>query len=109
LEHRDIFFGAIDVVLNVECANLIRRREALDLAIGNDAHQDRLSGTVLATETITVTMFKMEIGGVEHHLGTTVGERELTVAEVLILFLIIELRIITRILGRRADHPVASD
>jgi hypothetical protein len=97
-------FGAVDVVLNVECANLIGRREALDLAVGNGAHQGRLSGTVLATETIAVTVFKTEIGGVEHNLGTAVGERELSVAEVLALFCII-----IRILARRADHPVASD
>jgi hypothetical protein len=49
----------------------------------------------------------MESGGVEQNLGI-VDERELAVAEVLALFLIIEVRIITRILERRADHPATT-
>jgi hypothetical protein len=51
---------------------------------------------------------KTESGGVKQNLGI-VDERELAVAEVLALFLIIEVRIITRILGRRADHPATRD
>ena len=53
-------------------------------------------------------VLKMESADVEQNLGT-VGERELIVAEVLTLFLVIEVYVITRILGRTADHPATRD
>jgi hypothetical protein len=55
-------------------------------------------------------VLKIKSGGVEQDLGI-VGGRELGVAEILALFLIIEVHVITRILGHRADrwHPATRD
>jgi hypothetical protein len=73
-----------------------------------DDSAEQLSGTVLATETVAVLMLKIESGGVEQNLDI-VGRRELAVVEILAIFLIIEVRVITRILGHRADHSATSD
>jgi hypothetical protein len=60
----------------------------IDLAVGDGAHEGRLSGTVLTAETVAVATLETEGSGVEQDLGT-ISERELAVAKILALLLII--------------------
>ena len=65
LKHRGVLLGSINVVLDLEGADLIGGWEALDLAVGNGAHKSRLSGTILAAETIAVATLDTENSVVE--------------------------------------------
>jgi len=106
LEDRGIFLATIDIVLDVESANLVGGREALDLTIGDSPHEGRLSGTVLTAETVTVTTLETESSGVEQDLST-VSQRELAVAKILALLLILGNFTIIGILRSRANDPLA--
>ena len=81
LKNRVMLLGAVDVMLDIEGADLVGQREALDLAVGNGAHEGRLSGTVLAAQTVAVAMLQVESSSVEQDLGT-ISERELAVAKI---------------------------
>ena len=63
------------VVLDEAGADLILRRESLELAVGNGTHKSGLSGTVSATETVAVALEKTKVG-VRKQKHTTVTKRE---------------------------------
>ncbi|GJC84785.1 hypothetical protein ColLi_07624 [Colletotrichum liriopes] len=66
------------VVLDVDGAKDILRGEALQLAVGNAAHQRGLAGTVATAKTVTVTLEQSQVGvGQQQH--TTVGQGEVSV------------------------------
>lgn len=108
LEDRGVFLGSIDVVLDVESADLIRGGETFNLAIGDGAHEGRLSGTVLTAETVAVATLEAEGSGVEQDLGT-ISERELAVAKIFTLLLVLGDLVVVNTLGSGANDPLASD
>jgi hypothetical protein len=71
-------------------------------------HERRLAGTVLAAKTVTTTTLEAEDGSVKQNLGT-VGERELAVAQVFALLLVLGGDVILSVVGRRLDHPLLRD
>jgi hypothetical protein len=108
LENRGVLLATIDVVLDVEGANLIRRGEALDLAVGDGTHEGGLSSTVLSTQTIAVATLEAEGRSVEQDLGT-ISERELAVAQILAFLFVVGSLLLLIALSSRADDPLASD
>lgn len=107
LKNGDAFFTAIDVMFDVESADLVRRRETFDLSIGDSPHESRLSSTVLAAKTVAVATLETKFGSVKQDLGT-VGERELAVAKVFTLFLVLRNFFVIHTLSSGADNPFAS-
>ncbi|GJC97698.1 hypothetical protein ColKHC_06524 [Colletotrichum higginsianum] len=66
------------VVLNVDGAEDVLRGEALQLAVGNTAHERRLAGTVSTAEAVTVTLEESQVGvGQQQH--TAVGQGEVSI------------------------------
>lgn len=108
LKYGGALLAAVNVVFDVESADLIRGGETLNLAVGDSAHEGRLSGTVLTAKTVAVTTLETESGGVKENLGT-VGERELAVAKIFTLLLILENLAFVQAFRRRANDPLASD
>lgn len=91
---------SVDIVLDVEGADLVGRREALDLSVVDRAHERRLSRSVTSTKSVAVSTLETEGGRVQENLGT-VREREGTVTEVLSLLLVGErLDSLALVLGR---------
>ncbi|GKT42818.1 uncharacterized protein ColSpa_03000 [Colletotrichum spaethianum] len=66
------------VVLDVDGAEDVLRREALQLAVGNAAHQRGLAGTVATAKTVTVTLEQSQ-GSVGQQQHTAVGQGEVGV------------------------------
>mmetsp|Transcript_33591 Transcript_33591/g.74379 ORF Transcript_33591/g.74379 Transcript_33591/m.74379 type:complete len:529 (-) Transcript_33591:733-2319(-) len=83
---------SVDVVLNVHSLELSWGREALNLAVGNGAHEGGLSGTVGAAQTVASTLLQAQAGHVQQNLGT-VGQGELAVAQVLTGLLVLNNRL----------------
>ena len=108
LKNGGIFFAPVNVVLNIKGANLIRRWEALDLTVGDGAHEGRLSSTVLTAETIAMATLETENGGVEQDLGT-ISQGELAVAKVFAFLLIFGNLLVVCALSGRANDPLTSD
>lgn len=108
LKDRGILLGTINVVLDVEGTDLVGGRETLDLAVGDGAHEGRLSGTVLTAQTVAVATLETESGGVEKDLGT-VGKRELAVAQILALLLVLKSLTLVKVLSGGTNNPLASD
>lgn len=108
LEDGSFFLGAIDVVLDVERADLVRGGEAFNLTVGDGAHQRRLSGTVLTAETVSVTTFETEGSRVEQNLGT-VSQGELAVAKIFALLLIVSNGAVVDALSGRLYNPLTCD
>ncbi|KUI57464.1 hypothetical protein VP1G_10889 [Cytospora mali] len=88
LNSRHLGIGSVQVVLDEHGLDLVLLGETLDLLVVDGTHEGGLSGTVGAAETIASATLKAETGAVEKNLGT-VGERELTLAEVLVLVILI--------------------
>ncbi|ROV98021.1 hypothetical protein VMCG_07082 [Cytospora schulzeri] len=80
--------GSVQVVLNEHGLDLALLGETLDLLVVDSTHEGGLSGTVGTAETVTTATLETETGAVEQNLGT-VGERELTLAEVLVLVILV--------------------
>jgi hypothetical protein len=108
LKNRGTFLTTVDVMFDIESADLVRRGETFDLSIGDSPHESRLSGTVLAAKTVTVTALEAKIGSVEQDLGT-IGERELTVAKVFALFLVLGNLLLIHTFSSGANNPFTSD
>jgi hypothetical protein len=108
LKNGSLFFASVDVVLNIEGANLVRRWEALNLAIGNSAHEGRLSSTVLTAQTVAMATLETENGSVEQDLGT-ISQGELAVAKVFAFLLIFGNLVVVCALSGRANDPLTSD
>jgi hypothetical protein len=89
VEDADLGLGTVNVVGDIPGSNDVLGRETLDLAVDDGVHERRLSGSVSATETVSVSSLESEGGGVEENLGT-VREREGTVAEILTLLLVVK-------------------
>jgi hypothetical protein len=82
-------------VLDVESSDLVGWRETVDLVVDDGVHQGRLSGTVSTTKTVSVTSLESHTGVMQENLGT-VGQVELlNVAEILTLFLVVKLDLVT--------------
>jgi hypothetical protein len=79
--------GGLDVVLHVHGAQLVGGREAVDLAVGDRAHERRLADAVGAAQAVAVAAQQAHRRVVEQDLGT-VGQRELAVAQLLALVLV---------------------
>ncbi|KUI63666.1 hypothetical protein VM1G_12020 [Cytospora mali] len=80
--------GSVQVVLDEHGLDLILLGETLDLLVVDSTHEGGLSGTVGTAKTVASTTLEAETGAVEENLGT-VGEGELTLAEVLVLVILI--------------------
>ena len=80
LKNRGMLLGADNVVLDIEGVDLVGRREVLDLAVGNGVHEGRLSGTVLAAQTVAVATLHVKISPrvsqKRLRFGDDVGKRE---------------------------------
>ena len=76
--------------------------------IGDRTHERRLSGTVATAKTVAVTTLEAKGRSVEQDLGT-VGERELAVAQILTLLLIVSNLVLLITSGRRLDNPLVDD
>ncbi|RUP48431.1 hypothetical protein BC936DRAFT_144571 [Jimgerdemannia flammicorona] len=79
---------AVDVMLDVDGAELFLGRETFDLLVGNSAHEGGLAGTVGTAETVATTTLEVEGSAAEQNLGT-VGERELALAEILAFLVVL--------------------
>ena len=66
--------------------------EVFDLAIGNGLHECRLAATVVAAHAVALAALQVEACVVEEDLGA-IPERELTIAQILAIFVLILLRI----------------
>jgi hypothetical protein len=84
---------ALDIVLHVDCLELVRGREVLDLPIGDGAHERSLAASVVPAHTIPLAAFEMEARIVEENLGA-VAQRELAVAQVLAVVVLVLLRLL---------------
>jgi len=89
---------SLEVVLDEDGTELIGRGEALELTIGNGAHEGRLSDTVGSAKTVTLTTTEVEAGLVQQN-HTTVSEGELAVAEKLTLLNILNSGVGESVLG----------
>src|ERR1700761_5906175 len=65
LDDRSIFLRSVNVVLHVERTNIVRGRETFDLAVGDSTHEGRLSGSILAAQTVTVATLQVKVGRVK--------------------------------------------
>ena len=108
LEDGGRLLATVNVVLDVESADDVGRRESFHLAVCDGAHEGRLSGTVLAAETVTVATLETEGGSVEKNLGT-ISERELAIAQIFALLLVLENFTLILALSGRADNPVTGN
>ena len=79
-----------------------------NIPIGDRAHEGGLSGTVTTAEAVAVTTLETEGSSVEKDLRT-VGERELAVAQVLALLLVLSNVVVLVILRRGLDDPLVDD
>mmetsp|Transcript_18291 Transcript_18291/g.55000 ORF Transcript_18291/g.55000 Transcript_18291/m.55000 type:complete len:572 (+) Transcript_18291:826-2541(+) len=84
LDHCGVRLAGIDVVLHKHGAQLGLGGEAVQLLVGDGAHQRRLAGAVGAAQTIAAPALEPEAGVGQQNLAT-VGQRELAVAQVLAL------------------------
>mmetsp|Transcript_47462 Transcript_47462/g.69556 ORF Transcript_47462/g.69556 Transcript_47462/m.69556 type:complete len:208 (-) Transcript_47462:1429-2052(-) len=82
---------ALNVVLNIGCANLVGRREALDLLVDNGAHQRGFAAAVGTNEGISLASLHVQASVGEEH-QCAVAQREFNVAQVLALLIQILLR-----------------
>ncbi|ROW16830.1 hypothetical protein VPNG_01505 [Cytospora leucostoma] len=73
--------SSVQVVLDEHGLDLVLLGETLDLLVVDGTHEGGLSGTVGAAKTVASATLEAETGAVEQNLGT-IGERELTLAEV---------------------------
>uniref|UniRef100_A0A1J3GZS4 Uncharacterized protein n=2 Tax=Noccaea caerulescens TaxID=107243 RepID=A0A1J3GZS4_NOCCA len=87
LHHRGLGLGGIDVVLDVHGAQLRLGREAVQLAVGDGAHEGGLAGAVGAAQAVALAALQVQAGIVQQDLAT-VGQGELAVAQVLALLLL---------------------
>eukprot|EP00128_Syssomonas_multiformis_P003089 Colp12_sorted_trinity150504_noHs@15450 len=111
VDNGELSLGGLEVVLDEDGTELIRRGEALDLAVVDGAHEGGLTHTVGTAETVTLTTLEVEAGVVEQN-HTTISEGELAVAEILTL-LILSLGHLSLVgvvelnaLGKEAAHEV---
>ena len=72
----------LDIGLDEDGADLVSVGEALDLVVGDGAHEGSLTGIVAAEETVVLTTLELHLGVVEQNLGT-VREGERAVAKLL--------------------------
>ena len=83
--------------------------EVFDLAIGNGLHECRLAATVVAAHTVALAALQVEACVVEEDLGA-IPERELAIAQILAIFVLILLmiqRVCVCVRGR--ERVVASE
>src|SRR5258708_522841 len=106
LEDRSRLFAPINIVLDIESPDFVRRRETFDLAINDGTHESRFSATIHSQETVTMTTFKTESRRIEKNFGT-VGQRELTVAEIFTLFFVLIILSFFDPFGSGTYNPVA--
>mmetsp|Transcript_12266 Transcript_12266/g.38717 ORF Transcript_12266/g.38717 Transcript_12266/m.38717 type:complete len:879 (-) Transcript_12266:150-2786(-) len=97
LDARQVRLLAHDVRLDEDGAHERRVGEALDLALGDRAHQRRLAAVVLAEQAVTVATLEPHLR-VEEKDFSAVRERELAVAQLL--------RVVLLLLGRVVDARV---
>mmetsp|Transcript_15787 Transcript_15787/g.37734 ORF Transcript_15787/g.37734 Transcript_15787/m.37734 type:complete len:676 (-) Transcript_15787:107-2134(-) len=96
VDDRHLGLVALDVVLDVHRLEHVRRREVVDLPVGDGAHERRLAAAVVAAHTVAHAALQVEARVVEEDLGA-VAERELAVAEVLALVVVV----LGNVLGHR--------
>mmetsp|Transcript_18011 Transcript_18011/g.45157 ORF Transcript_18011/g.45157 Transcript_18011/m.45157 type:complete len:595 (-) Transcript_18011:110-1894(-) len=109
VEHGHLGQLALHVRLHVHGAQLGRGREALDLLVGDGAHERGLARVVAPAEAVAVAALELELGLVEQHL-VAVRERELAVAQLLrvvrLLLLLLDLHLLRARLQQARDHLV---
>lgn len=80
--------SSVEVVLDEHGLDLALLRETLNLLVVDGTHEGGLSGTVGTAETVTTATLEADAGVVEQDLGT-VGEGELTLAQVGVLVVLV--------------------
>mmetsp|Transcript_5929 Transcript_5929/g.20180 ORF Transcript_5929/g.20180 Transcript_5929/m.20180 type:complete len:1091 (-) Transcript_5929:63-3335(-) len=98
---------ALDVSLDEDGAELVGGGEALDLAVGDGAHERGLARVVLAQQAVVGAALELEVGVVEENLGA-VGEGEAAVAQLLGVVVVVLLLLVLHVAHGHLEHVLAS-
>mmetsp|Transcript_9670 Transcript_9670/g.23948 ORF Transcript_9670/g.23948 Transcript_9670/m.23948 type:complete len:871 (-) Transcript_9670:317-2929(-) len=88
LDDGHVLLRALDVVLNVHSLEHVLGGEPVNLAVGNRTHEGGLAAAVVAADAVALAALQVKARVVEKDLGT-IAERELAVAKVLALLVLV--------------------
>mmetsp|Transcript_12146 Transcript_12146/g.21868 ORF Transcript_12146/g.21868 Transcript_12146/m.21868 type:complete len:547 (-) Transcript_12146:594-2234(-) len=97
LQHAKILLLRVNVVLHVDRLQLRGRGEALELVIGNGAHEGRLAAAVVPAQAVPLPALHVQPRIVQQNLAT-VRQRKLAVAQILALLIVLHHNLLLRLL-----------